>query len=388
MTREPLPEEPLPDAKATFGTGRTCVFCGAAGPLTREHVFGDWLSRLELDSGPVLHRSGPLNSLGKDMGTGPMFGRTVRNVCFSCNSGWMSDLEQVAQRVLGPLIIGEPNDLAPEDHGPVAQWAQKTALIAMLVSSEAERAAGYGLSESEYKALYELRDDARPLPASTLWVGKYTGQTRQAVVWVTPLVIELEGLPEPTYPHGYVLTIALGQLVIHGVRFTTPGMDLEMVTRQDMSQIWPPQQPAEWPRGFPVDDEGFLDFVAGKDIQVSHSHVRLAPWKPAANLPPSELRGSIVELPALCGRHVLLYPRALLDEAIRGRFHAFLAACECETAYLIHTEADGAHCRAAGSEEGVAARYDALPGDELIFEDANGAFVCKRLTTQAGARHA
>jgi hypothetical protein len=380
VTRQPLPEESSPDAKAFLKRGRTCVFCGAAGPLTKEHVFGGWLSRLALVSDTVLHRSGPLNSLGKELGTGPMFGRTVRNVCFSCNSGWMSDLEQVAQRVFGPLILGEPGVIAPEDHGALAQWAQKTALVAMLVSSEADRAAGYGLSESEYWHLYELRNEARPLPASTLWLGKYTGQTRQAVVWVTPLVVELEDLPEPTRPHGYAVTIALGQLVIHAVRFTTPGMDVEMATRQGMSQLWPPQQPSEWPSGVPVDDESFLDFVAGKDIQVGHSHLRLAAWKPAANLPPSALRGSMVELPALCGKHVLLYPQALVHEAIRGRFHAFVATCECEQVYLIHTEADGAHCRASGPKEYVASRYDALPGVELVIENDNGAFECKRLT--------
>jgi hypothetical protein len=188
---------------------RTCAFCGAAGPLTKEHVFGDWLSRLGLDPEPAVHRAGPLNRLGKDLGTGPMFSRTVRNVCSTCNNGWMSALEHLAQLSLGPLILGDSGDISPDQQGALALWAQKTAMVAMLVSSEAERSAGYGLAKSEYRKLYELRDQARPLDASTLWIGKYTG-TRQAAAWVTPFAVHLDGLPAPTHPHGYVATIAVG----------------------------------------------------------------------------------------------------------------------------------------------------------------------------------
>lgn len=380
MTAEPPSDAPAAGETATGPVKRrTCAFCGAAGPLTKEHVFGDWLSRLGLDSEPAVHRAGPLNGLGKDLGTGPMFARTVRNVCLSCNNGWMSVLEQVAQHALGHLILGRQGDIAPEQQGLLALWAQKTAMVAMLVSSEAERSSGYGLAESEYRALYELRDQSRPLPASTLWIGRYTG-TRQAVAWVTPFAVQLDGLPEPAHPHGYTATIAVGQLIIHWTRFTTPGMDLDLSIRQGMSQLWPPQEPIKWPQGVDVDDAHFLGFVAGKDIRVRHPQMRLTPWGPATNLPQSELQGSMIELPALCGKHVLYYPPALVSEALRGRVHAFITSCECETAYLIHTEADGAHCRAAGPAEGVAAIYDELPGTEMIVEDSNGRFVCKRLT--------
>ena len=169
VTSDHPPDAPPPIATAAaLPMRRTCVFCGAAGPLTKEHVFGDWLSRIGLSPEPVTHRSGPLNRVGKNLGTGPMFARTVRNVCSSCNNGWMSTLEQIAQQALTPLILGEPGKVAPAQQGAVALWAQKTALVAMLVSSEAERAAGYGLAESEYRRLYEIRDQSRPLEASMM----------------------------------------------------------------------------------------------------------------------------------------------------------------------------------------------------------------------------
>jgi hypothetical protein len=48
----------------------------------------------------------------------------------------MSKLETVAQRVLTPLIQGEPGTIALEDQAAIATWAQKTALTSMLLSSK------------------------------------------------------------------------------------------------------------------------------------------------------------------------------------------------------------------------------------------------------------
>lgn len=357
---------------------RACAFCGATGALTKEHVFGAWLSQLGLDSGPVAHRAGALNRLGKDLGTGPAFARTVRNVCASCNNGWMSTLEQAAQDTLGPMILGRPATIAPDHQGIVALWAQKTAAVAMLVSSKEERAAGHGLDLSEYQALYERRDLRGPLPASTVWIGRYVG-TRPAFAWVMPFTVRVDGSTEPAHPHGYVATVAVGQLVIRSARFTTRGLDITLSTRQGMSQLWPLREPIEWPQGSAVDDDEFLGFVAGKDIQADGPVLRLTPWGPAANLPQSELRGSMVMLPALCGKHVLYYPAALAREAVRGRSYLFWTSCECGTSYLIQLDSDTARCRAADITEVVTAMYDDLPGIEQTIADANGVFTFKRL---------
>ena len=59
---------------------RLCAFCGNSGPLTREHVLGNWLSKIGLDSGPVENVAGPLNRIGKPMGVAPPFQMTVKNV--------------------------------------------------------------------------------------------------------------------------------------------------------------------------------------------------------------------------------------------------------------------------------------------------------------------
>lgn len=92
----------------------------------------------------------------------------------------------------------------------------------------------------------------------------------------------------------------------------------------------------------------------------------------------------MIELPTICGQHVVYYPWVLVEEAYRSAFYAFVTACECATAYLVHTEPDGAHCKAAGTIEAILERYESLAGDEYVFTDRYGDFTCKRLPA-AGA---
>lgn len=355
----------------------TCPFCGSAGSMTREHVLGDWLSRIGLSLEPVPHRSGALNRLGRDLGVRPPFLQTVR-VCGACNNGWMSKLEAVAQRALTPFILGEPGQIAAEDLGAVAAWAHKTALTAMLVSSEQERADGYGLPPSEYQELYAIREQMQPPPVSRFWIGRYTGR-RSASVRVTPLAVGVEDVPQADRPQGYAMTVLLGQLLIHGARFTTPALETDLATRHELPQLWPGENPISWPGGRVLDDVEFFAFVGGRDLVPIEQYVVVEPWKKATELDESQVNGDLVELPLICGKHVAYYPLALVGEAAHGHFYTFATSCECPMAYLIQTEPDGAHCKAAGPPDAITDRYEALDCEELEIHDRNGVFFCKRV---------
>ncbi|MCK9905171.1 hypothetical protein MXD63_34905 [Frankia sp. Cpl3] len=356
----------------------TCPFCGSTGKLTAEHVFGTWLSRIGLTREPAAHGAGPLNRIVQDLGVRPPFGQTVR-VCGECNNGWMSRLEVAAQRALTPFVLGGPGEIAATDTGAVAAWVQKTALTAMLVSSEEQRRGGYGLPASEFRGLWDLRDAAMPLPASLFWIGRYTGRNRLASTWVAPLAVTADGLPQADRPQGYAMTVLVGQLVLHGVRFTTPSLQLGVTTRQELPQLWPAAGPVAWTGGAPVDDGTFLDFAGGKDLRSTEQYMQVGPWKLATELPASRSVKGMVELPVSCGNHVVYYPAGLVDETRRGRFYAFETACECPTAYLIHTERDGARCKAIGTAEYISELYEGLPGEEHVIADEHGTFSCKRL---------
>ena len=356
----------------------SCAFCGSTQPLTREHIFGQWLSKIGLDLSPARHKAGPLNRVPREMGVQPPYRQTVKSFCASCNNGWMSHLEDCAQQVLSPLILGKPGSIEPEDQGQIAMWVQKTALTAMLLSSKEQRDAGHGLPQSVYTALYERRDRMEPLDASRFWVGRYDGAAGFSAVRVTPLVVRIPGIPEPDLPQGYLMTVVLGELLLQGLHFTTPALEIDVTMDLGMAQLWPSRGSVQWPAGRPCTSASFLRLADGKLLQPTVEHVELRAWARAAELPQSELVGGTVQVPAACGRHVFHYPVSLLNEAQRGRFYGFMTGCDCPMAYLIELESDGAHCKAAGSSESISEIYEKLPGDEFWIRGEAGSFFFKR----------
>ncbi|WP_311215117.1 MULTISPECIES: hypothetical protein [unclassified Arthrobacter] len=357
----------------------SCAFCDSTQPLTREHVFGQWVGRLGLDMSPVQYKAGPLNGLHRDMGRQPPYRQTVKNFCATCNNGWMSDLEGIAQRVLSPLILGEPGTINLEDQSAIAMWVHKTALTAMLISSDKQRDEGYGLPSSEYAGLYSRRDQLRPLEASRFWLGRYAGTDEFSAVRVTPVTMGMSGFPEPDLPHGYVMTIVLGQLLLQGLRITTPDVDFPVRSDLELPQLWPSREILSWPAGQPCDETGFLQFADGRVLSPALKHLELHPWSPAVNVAKSVIVGDRVQVPAVCGKHVFHYPVALLREATRGRFYAFVTRCDCKLTYLMQTEPDGTHCKAVEEVNGATEIYEDMPGDEHVMSDRAGVFVFKSL---------
>lgn len=357
---------------------RSCVFCGASGSLTKEHVFGRWLGELGLSEDLVQQVAGPLNGLGRRMGESPPFRTTVRDVCASCNNGWMSVLEGSAQRALTPLIRGQMSHIDAGDRVAVSLWAHKTALVSMLISSDAERRRGHGLPREEYRAFRVSALRGELLPRTTAWVGRYAGEWRLGATRVVPVIVRFPGLPDPETPDGYVFTVVVGELLIQGLRFTshTPA-----VARREGGRYLVPLSPSRDARAAvtltPITEEEFLALAAGGDLALQTPGVSVAPWRPASDLPDSRPRGALVELPLMCGRHVAFYPALLVAAAQKGRFCWFMTSCDCGVAYLIHTEAAGAHAKEAEAPAEIAAIYEALPGRELELASSAGRFFYK-----------
>lgn len=360
---------------------KSCAFCGSYQPLTREHVIGRWVSKTGLDLSPASHYAGELNGLPRYMGAQPPYRLQVKAFCASCNNGWMSALEEVAQRVLTPFIHGLPGTMEVEDHAMIALWAQKTALTAMLLSSEKQRNEGYGLPPLEYAALYEQAKRKQPLGASRIWVGKYAGKDGFSGVRVTPLVVLVRGMAAPDVPQGYTLTIVLGQLVIHGVRFTAKALDVDVTNELKMPQLWPTPSGLQWPGGQHCTHESFLDVADGKMLRCTVEHWELRPWRPAVHMPQSFLVEDRIEVPAMCKKHTVCFPASLVREAQLGRFYAFIRQCGCGVTYVIQTDSDRSRFRA---HDDIALEiYRNLPGEERFFRDNAGDFACKRLPADA-----
>lgn len=358
---------------------RHCAFCGSSSGLTREHVLPDWLTAIGLDPEPSIHQSGPLNRLPHQWSAKP-FTTTVRMVCAKCNNGWLSELEGAPKPIIAPLIRGEARRLPYEDQALIAAWTCKTALVSLLMSSDEARAGGYGVPPTEYAALYAQRNRMEPLPFSQYWIGSFTGDRRTSSIWITPFVIEVVGTDSPPdIPSGYVMTLVLGALLVQGVRFTAPALQVELTTEWGFLEIWPPQDTFPWPASGFADDETLDRMNHAKTFVVQAECVRLSRFKPATELPRSTVEdGDLIRLPLYCGKHEAFYPAALAGKTLHtGRHYVFLTGCECPLGYIIRTEADGAHMKRYGEPAAIEQAYEAWPGEESAIEDDYGVFFFK-----------
>ena len=353
---------------------RQCVFCGSESDLTREHVLPDWLTDIGLELEPSGHLAGPINSVPR-LWTARPFRTTVRMVCAGCNNGWLSELEGAAKTAMTPLILGESRRLPWDDQALIARRTCKTGLVSLLLSGEV----GRGAPASEYTALYAQRDRMEPLPFSQYWIGTYTGEKPWSV-WATPFVVEVSDAPsQHEFPSGYAMTLLLGKLLVHGVRFTQPALQMELTTEWGLLDIWPPQDTFPWPAGGVADDAALDRMNRAEGFVVLEKGLRLAPFKPATELEPNTLEGGdLMRLPLYCGKHHGFYPAALAGETLRtGKSYVFLAGCQCPLGYIIRTESDGAHMKRYGEPAAIEQAYEEWPGEEFAIEDRNGVFFFK-----------
>lgn len=118
----------------------------------------------------------------------------------------------------------------------------------------------------------------------------------------------------------------------------------------------------------------------GLELVSQLANVSLAPWRPAVDLPRSTFAGSLIRLPTPCGKHFVFYPADLAVAGLAHEYHTFTTSCECGQAYLVQTEADGAHFKAEGTLEAVAAAYEELSGDEFVIQSDAEQFVFKQVS--------
>ena len=174
-----------------------------------------------------------------------------------------------------------------------------------------------------------------------------------------------------------MFTVVVGELLIQGLRFTshTPAL-----ARREGGRYLVPLSPSRDARAAvtltPITEEEFLALAAGV-LPLADARSLGRSRRPASDLPDSRPRGALVELPLMCGRHVAFYPALLVAAAQKGRFCWFMTSCDCGVAYLIHTEAAGAHAKEAETPAEIAAIYEALPGRELELASSAGRFFYK-----------
>ncbi|MBQ0905665.1 hypothetical protein [Micromonospora sp. U21] len=150
---------------------KVCLFCQSTSNITAEHVLPESWRKVfgaslfdRTDSGWLINSDGKRTEVEKTVKAKP-FGRKVREVCGSCNNGWMSRLEEAAGPTIHDMARGTERVIARQELAHVGRWASKTAIIIEALSKMRK-----GSSQDQRDA---LRASITP-PRLDVWAFPYT----------------------------------------------------------------------------------------------------------------------------------------------------------------------------------------------------------------------
>jgi hypothetical protein len=143
---------------------RSCVFCD--GPAdSKEHAYPDWLTDVLPGEGALKHARGDDPDTQRRWDAAG-FDVQVRQVCRTCNNGWMSRLEVRAQELLTPLILGtRTGSLSVAEQKTIAAWAWKTGAMLALAHPNDERY----VTPPDYGY---FREHQRPPRGTYVWIAR------------------------------------------------------------------------------------------------------------------------------------------------------------------------------------------------------------------------
>ena len=146
---------------------KQCIFCGGDGPFTNEHIMPEWTAKL-LGLGRVSVSARKLDQPKRSWESVGSFGTTVAAVCKRCNTGWMSQLENLAKPILTRMIRPKGTvTLGSDEQVVVASWLWKLAIV-----HEYPSKVRY-FTDDERQCL--IRGDA-PTPYGVhMWISAYSG---------------------------------------------------------------------------------------------------------------------------------------------------------------------------------------------------------------------
>jgi hypothetical protein len=229
---------------------RACVWCHRR-PVSPEHVWPDWLSRALPDPGSLAHvRS--REDMAELVHHAPPFTTKVKRVCGTCNTGWMSQLEEEVKPIALPLIQGQPHKLEARQQRTLAFWAIKTGMMFQFATPPP-----WFIPDLHFDELYRSRGTRTPLANSQVQLAAYGGQRQFAGFFAQPLAMTALN-PDPRFPPGqgmvanaYGVTLSLNQLVLQYFAHSVQGIPrLRMIPRgfEDViTVIWPSSPGVRWP---------------------------------------------------------------------------------------------------------------------------------------------
>jgi hypothetical protein len=235
--------------------------------VSQEHIFGDWLRKrgvVNPTGGPITQLSGDsFQGVAQFRGQAKVLNATVGAACESCNTGWMSGLENRVAPILTPMIRdGAETTLGFDQRFAIARWSEKTAII--LNERHKRNAPRAVVPAEDARALFQRQ---APSPRVSVALAAYTGP-HYGVFHATHLV-NLKPLGKGLESrHGYRCMVVIGHLILQIAGHSGPE-DIAIQTRREsdhvFTKIWPAsaiELPIAWPPELVVNPHG-LDAVLG-----------------------------------------------------------------------------------------------------------------------------
>ncbi|MEO5796115.1 MAG: hypothetical protein ABIP34_14755 [Rhodoferax sp.] len=245
-----------------------CVFCGRTG-VTKQHVFPDWISKIiprlghshsqYLIFGAPDHQSNVFFVVPEIRSSrGPLLARKIRNVCKSCNSGWMSHLEVSAKDCLKNMILDQPTMLNDREQSQVSAWVTMTCTMAEFTDV---RSVAIPAENRAY-----LMKSKLPPVGWRIFLGRSTDD--EFAYSHTGSAMMTEGSEPPKSANTQTSTFKIGALLVHAVSSTL--FDASVLSEKlpnHLKQIWPRRESTiQWPPEQTIDSQQLAE------LKGSHSH--------------------------------------------------------------------------------------------------------------------
>jgi hypothetical protein len=240
---------------------RSCIFCGAR-PVTREHVWPDWLRHTVTDEEAMEH-TGVLELRGRVTELFRYDDRpykaTANVVCVGCNNGWMGRGEEAAKSYLGGMVAGRGRELHQGGQAELARWA----LLKAIVFDYAAPKEGRSVNPELTAFLFRHREP--PSQGCRVWLGAYGGDM-PGFTAMTALAVGTEEQSYTGERNVWVRTIGVGPVVFQifstsvlGLADYDPGWGT-LPNPPQVIPIWPTGTSVRWLPSPSLNDAGLLWF--------------------------------------------------------------------------------------------------------------------------------
>lgn len=241
-----------------------CIFCDGYG-LTKEHIWPKWLNPY-LPKDVVNHEISfetifPDRSIHEtEIRSGSVQSGRVRRVCLSCNTGWMSKLQEDTKPILLPLILGQNSLLTRKSQSTLSAWIAMLTMVAEFLDKTGTR-----IAISPNDRLF-LRTKLTAPPSMKIWIGYYEKDNWPAVWAHATFPVGSEGIvPRRSelgvdFPNTQTTTFVIGKLYAHILSSDIVSLvrsnDMKGNARKLLYRIQPVRSsPLGWPPSLKLSDQ-------------------------------------------------------------------------------------------------------------------------------------